>query len=131
MLLESDNHECPECHETDVSPDTLIPNRYLRRAVMNFKNQTGYTRVKKSSFVKCEPMVVGRESPQPSPDSTVESQPQQADANVNQSDKPVLAADKNKPTDAPPVTEDHGEKPTEVCETSQSRTSPKPSLDEE
>ncbi|XP_023215896.1 E3 ubiquitin-protein ligase RBBP6-like [Centruroides sculpturatus] len=46
VLLDSENHECPVCHETDISPDNLIPNRFLRTQVMNFKNETGYTRVK-------------------------------------------------------------------------------------
>lgn len=27
-----------------MSPDTLIPNRFLRNSVNNFKNQTGYIR---------------------------------------------------------------------------------------
>jgi hypothetical protein len=44
ILLESENHECPTCHETSVSPDTLIPNRYLRTSVNKFKNDTGYSR---------------------------------------------------------------------------------------
>lgn len=26
-LLESEDHECPDCHERDISPGTLIPNR--------------------------------------------------------------------------------------------------------
>lgn len=26
-LLESEDHECPDCHEKDISPETLIPNR--------------------------------------------------------------------------------------------------------
>ncbi|CAG2054997.1 unnamed protein product, partial [Timema podura] len=42
VLLESEDHECPDCKEKDVSPDTLIPNRFLRNAVNNFKNETGY-----------------------------------------------------------------------------------------
>nr|CAD7197259.1 unnamed protein product [Timema douglasi] len=42
VLLESEEHECPDCKEKDVSPDTLIPNRFLRNAVNNFKNETGY-----------------------------------------------------------------------------------------
>ena len=41
-LLESDSHECPECHEHSVSPDSLIPNRFLRTSVSKFKNDTGY-----------------------------------------------------------------------------------------
>ncbi|XP_076325708.1 E3 ubiquitin-protein ligase RBBP6-like [Tachypleus tridentatus] len=59
-LLDSETHECPMCHETNISPDTLIPNRFLRTAVMNFKNETGYTRVKKlvqqlAETAKCTP----------------------------------------------------------------------------
>ncbi|KAL3274173.1 hypothetical protein HHI36_015587 [Cryptolaemus montrouzieri] len=47
-LLESEDHECPDCHEKDISPGTLIPNRFLRKSVANFKNTTGY--VKKPIF---------------------------------------------------------------------------------
>lgn len=43
-LLDSDDHECPDCNEKDVSPESLIPNRYLRNAVLNFKNETGYAK---------------------------------------------------------------------------------------
>jgi hypothetical protein len=41
-LLESDGHECPTCHEMNVSPDQLIPNRNLRAAVLKFRSDTGY-----------------------------------------------------------------------------------------
>ncbi|GAB0199660.1 E3 ubiquitin-protein ligase RBBP6 [Grus japonensis] len=43
-LLESEEHTCPTCHQTDVSPDALIANKSLRKAVNNFKNGTGYTK---------------------------------------------------------------------------------------
>ncbi|KAF2901172.1 hypothetical protein ILUMI_05015 [Ignelater luminosus] len=43
-LLESEEHECPACHERDISPGTLIPNRYLRNSVSNFKSTTGYVK---------------------------------------------------------------------------------------
>ncbi|XP_044758580.1 E3 ubiquitin-protein ligase RBBP6 isoform X2 [Coccinella septempunctata] len=48
FLLESEDHECPDCHEKDISPGTLIPNRFLRKSVANFKNTTGY--IKKPIF---------------------------------------------------------------------------------
>ncbi|KAJ7305937.1 hypothetical protein JRQ81_010303 [Phrynocephalus forsythii] len=49
-LLESEEHTCPTCHQTDVSPDALIANKFLRQAVNNFKNETGYTkRLRKQS----------------------------------------------------------------------------------
>lgn len=44
MLLESENHQCPDCKEIGISPDTMIPNRYLRKSVDNFRNTTGYQR---------------------------------------------------------------------------------------
>ncbi|KAJ8923332.1 hypothetical protein NQ315_001890 [Exocentrus adspersus] len=56
VLLESEDHECPDCHEKDISPGTLIPNRFLRKSVGTFKNTTGY--VKKPIY---------REKPEPKP----------------------------------------------------------------
>ncbi|XP_059690764.1 LOW QUALITY PROTEIN: E3 ubiquitin-protein ligase RBBP6-like [Gavia stellata] len=44
VLLDSEEHTCPMCHQTDVSPDSLIANQFLRKAVNNFKNGTGYTK---------------------------------------------------------------------------------------
>ncbi|VEN43520.1 unnamed protein product [Callosobruchus maculatus] len=44
VLLDSEDHECPDCHEKDISPDTLIPNRFIRTSVGKFKNTTGYVK---------------------------------------------------------------------------------------
>ena len=48
-LMDSEDHMCPMdgCHETGISPDSLIPNKFLRTAVTNFLNETGYTKAKK------------------------------------------------------------------------------------
>lgn len=46
-LLESEDQECPGCHEKDISPTSLIPNRFLRTAVNAFKNETGYSKPQK------------------------------------------------------------------------------------
>ncbi|XP_068271209.1 E3 ubiquitin-protein ligase RBBP6-like [Nyctibius grandis] len=43
-LLESEEHTCPTCHQTDVSPDALIANKFLRQAVNDFRNGTGHTK---------------------------------------------------------------------------------------
>uniref|UniRef100_A0A336KWY5 CSON000836 protein n=1 Tax=Culicoides sonorensis TaxID=179676 RepID=A0A336KWY5_CULSO len=52
-LLESEDNECPDCQEKGTSPASLIPNRFLRRSVNNFKNETGYTvPMKKKEIVK-------------------------------------------------------------------------------
>ena len=44
-MLESEENECPDCHEKDIYPNTLIPNRFLRTSVNNFKNETGYDKM--------------------------------------------------------------------------------------
>ncbi|KAM6193781.1 E3 ubiquitin-protein ligase RBBP6-like, partial [Sarcoramphus papa] len=43
-LLDSEEHTCPTCRQTDVSPDALVANKCLRQAVNNFRNGTGYTK---------------------------------------------------------------------------------------
>lgn len=55
VLLDSDEHECPDCKEKDVSPDTLIPNRFLRNAVNNFRNETGYHKPSKAPAQPIQP----------------------------------------------------------------------------
>lgn len=42
-LLDSDEHVCPTCHTPEVSPDTLIANKFLRQAVNNYKKALGGT----------------------------------------------------------------------------------------
>lgn len=59
MLLDSEEQECPQCHTKAVSPDTLIPNRFLRTAVTNFRSETGYT--------KAAPIVVPPAAPVATP----------------------------------------------------------------
>ncbi len=45
-LLESEEHVCPSCGESSMSPDGLVQNKFLRKAVSNFLNETGYTKAK-------------------------------------------------------------------------------------
>ncbi|KAF7220843.1 E3 ubiquitin-protein ligase RBBP6 isoform X2 [Nothobranchius furzeri] len=40
-LLDSEDHVCPTCGQSDVSPDTLVANRFLRQVVNNFKKGQG------------------------------------------------------------------------------------------
>jgi hypothetical protein len=47
-LLDSEDHTCPQCHETDQSPDKLIAIKSLRSAVINYQNESGYTKVTKA-----------------------------------------------------------------------------------
>ncbi|XP_037073981.1 E3 ubiquitin-protein ligase RBBP6-like [Pollicipes pollicipes] len=41
-LVESENSECPSCHQPDVSPDNIIPNRFIRKRVVKFEKETDY-----------------------------------------------------------------------------------------
>ncbi|XP_019113893.2 E3 ubiquitin-protein ligase RBBP6 isoform X2 [Larimichthys crocea] len=38
-LLDSEEHVCPTCNQSDVSPDNLIANKFLRQAVNTFKKE--------------------------------------------------------------------------------------------
>lgn len=68
-LLESEEHECPDCHEKDISPGTLIPNRFLRNSVANFKNTTGYVKkpVYKEKIKKIEQQIEMKKETTPPP----------------------------------------------------------------
>ncbi|TNM97249.1 hypothetical protein fugu_015405 [Takifugu bimaculatus] len=44
-LLDSDQHTCPTCKQSEVSPDTLIANKFLRQAVNTFQKDQGQPKV--------------------------------------------------------------------------------------
>lgn len=74
-LLDSDDHVCPLCKETGISPDALIPNKFMRTAVNNFQNETGYTTVKRRNqqqeeapVVAPPPKVVPKPAQRPEPE---------------------------------------------------------------
>lgn len=41
--MESDAKECPTCHQTNVSPEELLPTLKTRRAVIRIIKETGWT----------------------------------------------------------------------------------------
>ena len=53
-LLESEDHVCPSCDSMDVSPDGLIANQMLRRAVTSFQNETGYSKIAKITAARMQ-----------------------------------------------------------------------------
>ncbi|XP_021957294.1 E3 ubiquitin-protein ligase RBBP6 isoform X2 [Folsomia candida] len=63
-LLDSDDQECPGCHEKETSPNDLIPNRFLRTAVNAFKNETGYSKPVKLPDKPPDPVVSPRKEAQ-------------------------------------------------------------------
>nr|XP_049600768.1 E3 ubiquitin-protein ligase RBBP6 isoform X10 [Syngnathus scovelli] len=63
-LLDSEGHVCPTCNQSDVSPDTLIANKFLRQAVNNFKKEKDVTKSLKGKSSAPTP------NPVPSPVAT-------------------------------------------------------------
>ncbi|XP_054892034.1 E3 ubiquitin-protein ligase RBBP6 isoform X2 [Poeciliopsis prolifica] len=63
-LLESETHVCPTCGQSDVSPDTLIANKFLRQAVNNFKKERGSGKVQRTPLSQ-------NTTPKPSPVPTL------------------------------------------------------------
>ncbi|XP_077591562.1 uncharacterized protein LOC144209190 [Stigmatopora nigra] len=93
-LLDSEDHVCPTCNQSDVSPDTLIANKSLRQAVNNFEKEKGYTRSLKENSGTPQSLTT-----KPAPGSTAltlqqeknlqSTVSQQADVNESQAHCPV------------------------------------------
>ncbi|XP_061567867.1 E3 ubiquitin-protein ligase RBBP6-like isoform X2 [Cololabis saira] len=62
-LLDSEDHVCPTCGQAEVSPDTLIANKFLRQAVNNYNKEQG----NKSSQGQCGTSMSKNSTPTPSP----------------------------------------------------------------
>ncbi|XP_029364033.1 E3 ubiquitin-protein ligase RBBP6 isoform X2 [Echeneis naucrates] len=61
-LLDSEEHVCPTCSQSNVSPDTLIANKFLRQAVNNFRKERGFTKT------LAKPCVISKsQNPTPTP----------------------------------------------------------------
>ncbi|XP_015838060.1 E3 ubiquitin-protein ligase RBBP6 isoform X3 [Tribolium castaneum] len=108
FLLESEEHECPDCHEKDISPATLIPNRFLRNSVANFKNTTGYVKkpVYKQTRVEDLPEVKVKEAKvQPEPkveeEKTVISEADSTEHSKNEEKGEVKRSPKVEPETIP------------------------------
>ena len=76
--MSSEDHVCPMegCGETDVAPNSLIPNKFLRTAVVNFLNETGYAQIQKKVKTERENSPVvntssHQDSPEPPPKELV------------------------------------------------------------
>ncbi|XP_050311422.1 E3 ubiquitin-protein ligase RBBP6-like isoform X2 [Anthonomus grandis grandis] len=108
VLLESEDHECPDCHEKGISPATLIPNRFLRKSVANFKNTTGY---EKKPIYRPKPEIPKEEpkkEPTPPPvlaDSTAPAKEEQKTV-ISEADSTEPKQEKNVKSSSPKVEED-------------------------
>lgn len=93
-MLESDNHECPSCHEINVSPNDLIPNRFLRISVGKFKNESGYqNNLQKSNESKS---------------STIESEAMKSEP-IEENDVADQSAERKESSDGPDANDTHTE----------------------
>merc|ERR1712150_234597 len=110
-LLESEDHQCPSCKEINVSPDRIVANKSMRLAVENFKNDTGYTKVRRrrSNSTSGDPSLSlssSSVSAPPPPDIT-EAQPPQPPAEASPpppglEEAPAEAEDEHHKTDIHP-----------------------------
>ncbi|XP_041633570.1 E3 ubiquitin-protein ligase RBBP6-like [Cheilinus undulatus] len=66
-LLDSEDHICPTCSHYDVSPDTLIINKFLRQAVNTFKKEQGKTKGQRKGCLTSQSQ---NPTPTPSPAPT-------------------------------------------------------------
>ncbi|XP_073350339.1 uncharacterized protein [Pagrus major] len=91
-LLDSENHVCSTCGQSDVSPDTLIPNKFLRQAVNTFKKEQGHS---KSLRGRCGSSQSQNPTPTPSPvptppPPTMQIQPQKPYQSSHSQQDPLL-----------------------------------------
>ncbi|XP_054861335.1 E3 ubiquitin-protein ligase RBBP6 isoform X2 [Amphiprion ocellaris] len=66
-LLDSEDHDCPTCGQSDVSPDTLVANRFLRQTINNFKRERSNTKTLKR---KSDASQTQNSTPTPNPVAT-------------------------------------------------------------
>ncbi|KAM4717525.1 uncharacterized protein FYW61_017593 isoform 2-T2 [Anableps anableps] len=129
-LLESETHVCPTCGQSDVSPDTLIANKFLRQAVNNFKKERGCSKSQRTACVTSQSQ---NTTPRPSPVPTLTPSSIQ-----NKIKKPLQSpcteqeslVNKPKPEKSPPLSESpdgHPATPEPApVENSSENTSPQP-----
>ncbi|XP_075942602.1 uncharacterized protein LOC142945120 isoform X2 [Anarhichas minor] len=111
-LLDSEEHVCPTCSQSEVSPDTLIANKFLRQAVDNFKKERGFTKIVKKG---CGTSQSQNPTPTPSPVPTppplgVQSQPQKPYLPTHSQQDPLLP--RSQAADTPPPSQVCGAPPT-------------------
>ncbi|XP_038552141.1 E3 ubiquitin-protein ligase RBBP6-like isoform X3 [Micropterus salmoides] len=127
-LLDSEEHICPTCSQSDVSPDTLSANKFLRQAVNTFKKERGFTK----SLVKgCGISQSQNPAPTPSPvptppPLTMQSQPQKPYQSTHSQQDPLLPF--SQAADTPTSSQVFGAPPTATGPPSASST-PSPSLE--
>ncbi|CAG02697.1 unnamed protein product, partial [Tetraodon nigroviridis] len=72
-LLDSDQHTCPTCKQSDVSPDTLIANKFLRQAVNTFQKDQGQSKSSTGNDGASQPV-----NPAWAPDPVLKKKPHQS-----------------------------------------------------
>ncbi|XP_078125021.1 E3 ubiquitin-protein ligase RBBP6 isoform X1 [Sander vitreus] len=109
-LLDSEEHVCPTCSQSDVSPDTLIANKFLRQAVDNFKKERGFTKsLRKGCGTSQSQNPTPTPSPVPTPPPlTVLSQPPKSHLPTHSQQDPL----RPQAADTPPSSQVCGAPPT-------------------
>uniref|UniRef100_UPI003AAC2CD3 uncharacterized protein n=1 Tax=Centroberyx gerrardi TaxID=166262 RepID=UPI003AAC2CD3 len=116
-LLESEEHVCPTCSQSDVSPDALIANKFLRQAVNNYKNERGYTKNPKKTASASQsqtptptPTPTPTQSPIPTPPPpSIQTRPQRPYQPTRSQQDPLLP--RPPASDTPPLAQQAGTPP--------------------
>lgn len=87
-LLESEDNECPDCFEKGTSPSSLIPNRFLRTSVNNFKSETGYIAPRKPP-PRVPSKVEGESKEKVEPDTTTAKAEEDQSPDTNENAKEI------------------------------------------
>ncbi|XP_049924463.1 E3 ubiquitin-protein ligase RBBP6-like isoform X3 [Epinephelus moara] len=104
-LLDSEEHVCPTCSQSEVSPDSLIANKFLRQAVDNFKKERGYTKTRKRGCGTSQsqnPTPTLSPAPTPPP-LAVQSQPQKPHLPTSSQQDPLMP--RSQAADSPPLSQ--------------------------
>ncbi|CAL9693825.1 unnamed protein product [Knipowitschia caucasica] len=116
-LLDSDDHVCPTCDQAEVSPDTLIANKFLRQAVNNFTNEVSTQNLKNTCSTPRSQDCTQRPSPAPTPPPQIqpEKMPVADMQSVSSTDSPTSSANTSPVVKTVDETAEEKEDPTKAC----------------
>nr|XP_046271129.1 E3 ubiquitin-protein ligase RBBP6-like isoform X2 [Scatophagus argus] len=108
-LLDSDDHICPTCQQPEVSPDTLIANKFIRQAVNNFEKEQGHGKGLKARLATSQSQ---NPTQMPSPVPTPPPQPQRPHLSSHKSSQQDPLLRRSQSADTPSSSQEFWAPPT-------------------
>ncbi|XP_056462802.1 E3 ubiquitin-protein ligase RBBP6-like [Gadus chalcogrammus] len=124
-LLESDEHVCPTCAKVDVSPDTLVANKFLRQAVNSFNNELGNQNSLATPGPSAPTSQTSNPSPSPAPNppppvSATQTRPKTPYQQTRHQQDPLMS--RPPPAHTPPLAQPNTPSPVATAPSSASST---------